>query len=285
MARQRNPIANNVTFNMQKTAIYIKDMTNEQLGEWFRKAVVDCCSGCIDPATDCFIKEAYNKSFANMKSRQDIDAKKYKRRLEREGKNLSSGKPNDTISTDNSAEDGEIREDSQDRKSATSSAQTFTDAVTTTPVKAPKAKTRTEGESREGDLTSSQSSSVRKAPGNTIVLAEQKKPYGTCKHVMLTDAEGRHLREVYGENLKIAIDILDAYIENNGKAAKRYKNHAAVLRKGNWVWNKMQETILNDKRIRNAEKTGDRRSFQQKEREDRSNWLNTSLFTTEAANG
>ena len=82
--------------------------------------------------------------------------------------------------------------------------------------------------------------------------AELKKPYGTCGHVMLTDTEGRHLREVYGPHLAIAIDILDGYIENDGKAAKKYKNHAAVLRKGNWVWNKVQEMILNEKRIENA---------------------------------
>jgi hypothetical protein len=96
--------------------------------------------------------------------------------------------------------------------------------------------------------------------------AELKKPYGTCGHVMLTDTEGRHLREVYGEDLKTAIDILDAYIENNGKASKRYKNHAAVLRKGNWVWNKVQEMILNEKRIENASKGAKNWKAEERER-------------------
>lgn len=108
--------------------------------------------------------------------------------------------------------------------------------------------------------------------------AELKKPYGTCGHVMLTDTEGRHLREVYGPHLAIAIDILDGYIENDGKAAKKYKNHAAVLRKGNWVWNKVQETILNEKRIENASKQGDRRSFRQQEREHQTELMHKSLF-------
>ena len=108
--------------------------------------------------------------------------------------------------------------------------------------------------------------------------AEQKKPYGTCGHVMLTDTEGRHLREVYGPHLAIAIDILDGYIENDGKAAKKYKNHAAVLRKGNWVWNKVQEMILNEKRIENASKQGDRRSFRQQEREHQTELMHKSLF-------
>lgn len=108
--------------------------------------------------------------------------------------------------------------------------------------------------------------------------ADLKKPYGTCGHVMLTDTEGRHLREVYGPHLAIAIDILDGYIENDGKAAKKYKNHAAVLRKGNWVWNKVQEMILNEKRIENASKQGDRRSFRQQEREHQTELMHKSLF-------
>lgn len=108
--------------------------------------------------------------------------------------------------------------------------------------------------------------------------AELKKPYGTCGHVMLTDTEGRHLCEVYGPHLAIAIDILDGYIENDGKAAKKYKNHAAVLRKGNWVWNKVQEMILNEKRIENASKQGDRRSFRQQEREHQTELMHKSLF-------
>lgn len=96
--------------------------------------------------------------------------------------------------------------------------------------------------------------------------AELKKPYGTCGHVMLTDTEGRHLREVYGPHLAIAIDILDGYIENDGKAAKKYKNHAAVLRKGNWVWNKVQEMILNEKRIENASKGAKNWKAEERER-------------------
>ena len=106
--------------------------------------------------------------------------------------------------------------------------------------------------------------------------AELKKPYGTCGHVMLTDTEGRHLRELYGENLRIAIDILDAYIENGGKAAKKYKNHAAVMRKGNWVWEKVQKMVLDEKRIANAYRSG--KSFKQMERDREANLMHSSLF-------
>lgn len=83
---------------------------------------------------------------------------------------------------------------------------------------------------------------------------------------MLTNAEGRTLRETYGKHLAIAIDILDAYGENNPKKFAKYKNHAAVLRKGNWVWNKVQEMILNEKRIENASKGPKNWKAQERER-------------------
>ena len=119
------------------------------------------------------------------------------------------------------------------------------------------------------------------APAGSTVDVEAtpaKRPYGSCGHVMLTNEEGAHLREIYGKHLEVAIDILDGYIENDGKAAKKYKNHAAVLRKGNWVWNKVQEMILNEKRIENASKQGDRRSFRQQEREHQTELMHKSLF-------
>lgn len=113
---------------------------------------------------------------------------------------------------------------------------------------------------------------------NAIVLpnVDERKPYGTCQHVMLTAEEGRHLREVYGPNLETAIDILDAYIENNGKAAKKYKNHAAVLRKGNWVWHKVQDMILQQARLDRAQ--CGMKSFKQADRDERTRFfMDTSV--------
>lgn len=88
--------------------------------------------------------------------------------------------------------------------------------------------------------------------GKSGDVAQAKRPYGEFRHVMLTDAEGAKLRDLYKEDLKLAIDILDSYIENGGKAAKKYKSHALVMRKGNWVWQKVQETKLTEKRLENA---------------------------------
>jgi hypothetical protein len=105
-----------------------------------------------------------------------------------------------------------------------------------------------------------------------------KKAYGQNKNVMLTDEEGAHLRELYGEDLKMAIDILDAYIENGGKKAKKYKDHAAVMRRGNWVWNKVQETKLAEKRLENANRPANVKSFKQADRDERTRFfMDTSV--------
>ena len=165
-------------------------------------------------------------------------------------------------------EDGDIREDSQNTRDCSdaallesgTSSKTFTTTDATTPCTI-----STDGPRQAEDRQSRRTGgdSLRRVEKRTAShaetlpvrsAAEEKKPYGTCGHVMLTDTEGRHLREVYGNNLSTAIDILDAYIENGGKAAKKYKNHAAVLRKGNWVYEKVQTMALNEKRIENASK-------------------------------
>ena len=120
---------------------------------------------------------------------------------------------------------------------------------------------------------------MKKAKQIELLPAAEKKAYGTCKHVMLTDAEGRHLREVYGTDLQLAIEILDAYIENDGKAAKRYKNHAAVLRKGNWVWEKIRNQKLVEARLQNAAHPA--KSFRQQDLDARTEFFSKSIFEKE----
>ena len=251
MARNRNSIAPFVSFNMQDMAAYIQGMTDTQLGAWIRKAVIDCCSGCIAPDTDCFIREAYNKSFERMKARQEQNANAYQARLERQHEQETAEESTpDTVST---------------RTGGT-----------------PK------GFKRETAASQAETLPVRSSP--------EKKPYGPCSNVTLSDADGHHLREVYGEDLWLAISILDSTLENNPKLKKRYKNHAAVLRYGNWVWQEVQKIKERQVRLETAEinkmaaekraASGDGRTFKQKDRDDRSGWLHSSLFETpEAANG
>lgn len=72
---------------------------------------------------------------------------------------------------------------------------------------------------------------------------EEKFACGEFKNVYLTEAQAEKLEhEVYGniEDLKVAVQILDTYIENSPKG-KKYKNHYAVLCKHNWVYPKVYQ--------------------------------------------
>ena len=289
MARPRNIIPRIVGIDMVELASKILNMSDAEKAAWLTKAVSDCIEGCTDPNCDPFIRVQFERSLAQMRSKQEIDAQTYKNRLARQGKNIAESATCTTSEAAKALADAEIREDSENRHYGSNAASQESPTSAKTLNEALVSQTRTEGGSLRGGDDSRPAShsgmpSVRN--GSIIQLpTEQKKPYGSCGNVMLTDAEGRHLREVYGEDLKIAIDILDAYIENNGKAAKRYKNHAAVLRKGNWVYNKLLEMKNNEQRLNNSKHQGDRRSFAQKDRDDRSNWLSTSMFEIpEAAN-
>lgn len=251
---------------MVELASKILMMNDAEIGAWLRKAVGDCVRGCQDPDCDPFIKVQYERTVEEMQVRQDVNAQYYRRRLEKKRitdgvaapSTICSGKPV-TISANGPSS---LRATPSHGGSV---ATITTDAVTTTP-EARQSLPAGERGKRAKDV-----SLPAAAPAGSLTLfpaakdASAKHPYGTCGHVMLTDAEGRHLREVYGENLKVAIDMLDAYIENNGKMAKNYKNHAAVLRKGNWVWRELQKTLVEEKRLQNA--TRGPRNFKAEERE------------------
>ena len=226
---------------MQNLAAYIKGMSNEQIGEWFKKAVIDLCSGCLDPNTDPLVKESYDKSYAMMVKRQEINARYYKNHT---AKNNDQETDTDE-STNVQPVDCDVHDNNQSEHRVLEAA--------------------------------SDAQSVGTEDCKKLTKAN-KKAYGQNKNVMLTDEEGAHLRELYGEDLKMAIDILDAYIENGGRKAKKYKDHAAVMRRGNWVWNKVQETRLAEKRLENANKPSNIKSFNQADRDERTRFfMDTSV--------
>ena len=282
MARPRNIIPRIVGIDMVELASKILNMSDAEKAAWLTKAVSDCIEGCTDPNCDPFIRVQFERSLAQMRSKQEIDAQTYKNRLARQGKNVAESAICTTSEAVKALADAEIREDSENRHYGSNAAAQESPTSAKTLNEARESQTRTEGGSLRGGDDSRPAShsgmpSVRN--GSIIQLpTEQKKPYGSCGNVMLTDAEGHHLREVYGDDLKIAIDILDAYIENNGKAAKRYKNHAAVLRKGNWVYNKLLEMKNNEQRLNNSKHQGDRRSFKQQDRDHQTELMHKSLF-------
>ncbi|MBR4348042.1 MAG: hypothetical protein IKP90_03780 [Fibrobacter sp.] len=190
--------------------------------------------------------------------------------------------------------DGDIREDSLNMHDGSNAARMESGTSA-----------KTLGEARESRRTGGTPKRVEKPTAShaeTLPVRSpdlfgegEKKPYGTCKNVLLSDADGHHLREVYGQDLATAIEILDSALENNPKLKKRYKNHAAVLRYGNWVWQEVQKIKERQVRLETAEinkkaaekraANGDGRTFKQKDSDDRNEWLRTSMFTNEAANG
>lgn len=298
MPRPRNTIPRYVTVDTQEMSATIRNMTDSELGAWFRKAVIDLCSGCISHDVDPVVEKTYNHSLRRMNQRQDIDAAKYNRKSRQEAATRKDADescfPSCTAFEDaangNAAENAPRRGNTTSpvvSESVTSSSplqgavhNTCTQPLSLGATAAPcnnSADCRNdqvpvnERASSEAPLSASPDSGNGNVPDETakssfvaIVddrscksgksgdVAQAKRPYGEFRHVLLTDAEGAKLRDLYKEDLKLAIDILDSYIENGGKAAKKYKSHALVMRKGNWVWQKVQETKLTEKRLENA---------------------------------
>lgn len=329
MARRSNTIAQYVSFDMTAMATHIQGMTDAQLGAWCRKMVIDCCSGCLDPNTDPFVRSYYNRSQSKMIERQKINANNYNLRTDRrnaeiygqetaedttpdkEGASKACNTPTEASETsgpktdtsvaesavrtseaDKALADGDFREGSRDLSDGS-------DAATMGSGRSAKTlalDTRTGGDSLRGCDSKPASHSGKSPVRNELSLLPppEKKAYGTCKNVLLTDADGHHLREVYGPDLPTAIEILDSALENNPKLKKKYRNHAAVLRYGNWVWQEVQkikerkvrlETAeINKKNAQQRAANGDGRTFKQKDSDDRNEWLRTSMFTNEAAN-
>ena len=352
MARNRNTIAQFVSFDMAAMATHIQGMTDAKLGAWCRKMVIDCCSGCIATDADPFVRHYYNRSHTKMVEKQNHDGRTYQNRLRRNAEiydqetapgnyhnpgpistgdqasnpptresktrgpqtdnNLAESAAMRTSEAEKALADGDIREDSLNIRNGSNAAQpesgtsAETLATTSLPTEStnePEARQnqRTEGtpeRCKKQTASHAEKPSVRPSAdlfGETQKPEKVKNAYGTNHNVMLSDADGHHLREVYGQDLSTAIEILDSALEYNPKLKKRYTNHAAVLRFGNWVWQEVQKIKERQVRLETAEinkkaaekraANGDGRTFKQKDSDARNEWLRTSMFTNEAANG
>ena len=321
MARNRNTIAQFVSFDMAAMATHIQGMTDAQLGAWCRKMVIDCCSGCLDPNTDPFVRSYYNRSQSKMLEKQNQNSRNYQSRIARRAAEFFENETTDqpiaesatrTSEAEKALADGDAREGSLNAADGSNAAQpesgTSAKTFATTPLPTestnePEARQnqRTEGapeRCKKQTASHAEKPSVRPSAdlfGETQKPEKVKNAYGTYRNVMLSDADGHHLREVYGQDLSTAIEILDSALENNPKLKKRYTNHAAVLRFGNWVWQEVQKIKERQVRLETAEinkkaaekraANGDGRTFKQKDSDARNEWLRTSMFTNEAANG
>lgn len=91
-----------------------------------------------------------------------------------------------------------------------------------------------------------------------------KKSFGENGLVKLSDLQAAKLKELYGTDFDTAITLLEGYIENSTKG-KKYKDHYKVLARGNWVFDKIQQMRLTQKRIEKVDRSG--KSFTQQERD------------------
>lgn len=293
MARRRNTIAQFVNFDMAELATRIQGMTDAQIGAWWRKAVIDCCSGCIDPKTDPIIRARYDWSLTKMSEKQNHDARTYQNRKNRlndqETNNGTATTPCVSTTSTNPSHEAPTRKAGDELtksgngqlRNPTPSCEEHLDEARQSHQDSPSGEDMVNQGSASGSTVRGLAKVAQPgadSPADLFPEDTAKKPYGTCKHVMLTDAEGHHLREVYGADLALAIEILDAYLENNQKALKKYKNHAAVLRKGNWVWQKVQENKLTAKRLENANAPKNNKSFKQQDLDTRTEFFTHSIF-------
>ena len=286
----------------------IRDMSNEEIGVWFKQAITDLCSGCISSNVDPVIAKCYRVAERRMLKKSAHDASTFQNRKSRQeaatrkDADFEPFGPHEKLDTScQTFEDAPHREAGENLSyvGTTTAHASLESPTSSTPLQGAVHNTDTHPLSLgataapcnqvanggyDQEKTSQQSASPAEAPlsaspdsGNGNVpdetakssfvaivddrscksgksgdVAQAKRPYGEFRHVLLTDTEGAKLRDLYKEDLKLAIDILDSYIENGGKAAKKYKSHALVMRKGNWVWQKVQETKLTEKRLENA---------------------------------
>ena len=71
---------------------------------------------------------------------------------------------------------------------------------------------------------------------NININKKEKLKFGEFKNVLLTEDECSKLKELYEDKFNEAIEILSNYLKSKGK---EYKDYYAVLRKNNWVYEKV----------------------------------------------
>lgn len=71
---------------------------------------------------------------------------------------------------------------------------------------------------------------------NININKKEKLKFGEFKNVLLTEDECSKLQELYQDKFNEAIEILSNYLKSKGK---EYKDYYAVMRKNNWVYEKV----------------------------------------------
>jgi hypothetical protein len=125
---------------------------------------------------------------------------------------------------------------------------------------------RKKGSGKPGSAACQNSNTISQQVAEPCLFLDvsSKKSFGENGLVKLSDLQAAKLKELYGTDFDTAITLLEGYIENSSKG-KKYKDHYKVLARGNWVFDKIQQMRLTQKRIERADRGG--KSFAQQERD------------------
>lgn len=125
---------------------------------------------------------------------------------------------------------------------------------------------RKKGSGKPGSATCQNSNTISQQVAEPCLFLDvsSKKSFGENGLVKLSDLQAAKLKELYGTDFDTAITLLEGYIENSTKG-KKYKDHYKVLARGNWVFDKIQQMRLTQKRLEKVDRSG--KSFAQQERD------------------
>lgn len=125
---------------------------------------------------------------------------------------------------------------------------------------------RKKGSGKPGSAACQNSNTISQQVAEPCLFLDvsSKKSFGENGLVKLSDLQATKLKELYGTDFDTAITLLEGYIENSTKG-KKYKDHYKVLARGNWVFDKIQQMRLTQKRIEKVDRSG--KSFAQQERD------------------
>lgn len=125
---------------------------------------------------------------------------------------------------------------------------------------------RKKGSGKPGSVACQNSNTISQQVAEPCLFLDvsSKKSFGENGLVKLSDLQAAKLKELYGTDFDTAITLLEGYIENSTKG-KKYKDHYKVLARGNWVFDKIQQMRLTQKRIEKVDRSG--KSFAQQERD------------------
>lgn len=288
MARPRKTLPNIMGISMAELVSKILVMSDAEIGAWFRKGAANFLNGCKNPDCDPIIREQFNRAIQELKKRQEHNALMYRNRLARQGKTLaeSATRTSEAVKAlaDASTREGE---DGRDHRGNTGTLESSSSAKTLS--EAREAQARESLPAGERGKRSRAISRPVDAPAGS-----QAHAFGEFGLVKLTEQQATSLRTYYGTDFDRAVGILENYIlslpsKNDGdeKGNAKYwredyakRNHFAVMRRDNWVDNALKKAKAADTNLENA---NGRKSFQEKDRDDRSKWLNSSMFNIQEA--